>query len=507
MKKRWKLGVLAVAVAVVCAVVNPTDAKAETVSQEEQALTGWQKIEGKWYYYKKNGTLYKGWLKYGQDEEKWVDYEDGSSYLKTVKFADWYYLDENGVMKTGWFQDGGRWYYFDPSGKMHTGWLEKNGKKYYFQDENAYAYCTDGRELRRGEMVTGILRLRDSEDQYFFNTKNGAMLSSDWAKCLDQNNMNAWVYAKEDGKLQNGWLKDKGKWYYFDNEMFGYAMTTGFKTIDGKCYFFDWKSGAMKSSCWLNTDMYGKRYKWAYADSTGALVTGWKKIFGKWYYFDPIWEELEREGYVGYMATDEYIQGYRINADGTWTYKPKASWHKSSKGWWYGDSTGWYAKDRGYQIDGVMYMFDQNGYVTNGVGADKKTAQKNEDDALFTQWLSDDKYMYRLNHVYHPEFFPDEDRLLAIVETNGKYYIFLSCAGGPWLVRGYFLQSDSLDSLLDELYGKDLEDVMKWQGDWGLSALWNVQKDSKIYIYSKDRKLLETLDYTELSKRTFITEE
>lgn len=115
--------------------------------------------------------------------------------------------------------------------------------------------------------------------------------------------------------------------------------------------------------------------------------------------------------------------------------------------------------------------------------------------------------MYGLNQVYHPEFNPDEDRLLAIVETKGRYYVFLACAGGPWMVRGYFLQSDSLDSLLDELYGKDLKKVMEWQGDWGRSALWNVQKDSKIYIYSKDRKLLETLDYTELSKRTYITEE
>ena len=65
------------------------------------------------------------------------------------------------------------------------------------------------------------------------------------------------------------------------------------------------------------------------------------------------------------MAAGEYINGYWLNKNGSWTYKAKASWKKNSKGWWYGDSTGWYAKNQTIRINGKNYKFNKAGYCTN----------------------------------------------------------------------------------------------------------------------------------------------
>ena len=49
--------------------------------QDGKAQTGWQQINGKWYYFDESGTMLTGWHKI-----------DGK----------WYYLDPNGIMLTGW---------------------------------------------------------------------------------------------------------------------------------------------------------------------------------------------------------------------------------------------------------------------------------------------------------------------------------------------------------------------------------------------------------------------
>ncbi|MBQ9592428.1 MAG: hypothetical protein IJR36_00965, partial [Lachnospiraceae bacterium] len=85
----------------------------------------------------------------------------------------------------------------------------------------------------------------------------------------------------------------------------------------------------------------------------GAMATGWKTIGGKTYYF--------KSG--GAMAAKEWCGGYWLNADGTWTYKYKASWKKDSKGWYYQDTSGWYAKSTTIRIDDKMYTFDAKGYM------------------------------------------------------------------------------------------------------------------------------------------------
>ena len=48
-----------------------------------------------------------------------------------------YYFNKQGYMITGWFQTGGRRFYFDPkTGAMKTGRVAIGGKPYYFNPSN-----------------------------------------------------------------------------------------------------------------------------------------------------------------------------------------------------------------------------------------------------------------------------------------------------------------------------------------------------------------------------------
>ncbi len=107
---------------------------------------------------------------------------------------------------------------------------------------------------------------------------------------------------KDDNKSENGWKNKDGKWYYY---------------VDG------------------------------------VLQKGWKKIKGKWYY-------LKKDGS---MAAGEYCNGYWLNANGTWTYKPRAKWKKDRIGWYYIDTAGWYVRNRTVTIDGKKYSFNNKGYL------------------------------------------------------------------------------------------------------------------------------------------------
>ena len=97
---------------------------------------------------------------------------------------------------------------------------------------------------------------------------------------------------------------------------------------------------------------------WYYLGSNGAMRTGWQTINGSVYYFKS----------SGVMASNEYVSGYWLNRDGSWTYEYRATWRQDSVGWWYGDASGWYAKNATYKIDDKMYDFDSSGYCTTPDG-------------------------------------------------------------------------------------------------------------------------------------------
>ena len=121
--------------------------------------TGWQKIDGVWYYMNASGAMQTGWKRI---DGKWYLF-NGSGAMKTgwaLSGGNWYFLGGGGDMKTGWVQTGGKWYYMDQDGKMVTGWATVGGAKYYLSQD--------------GSMVTGTVTIDGK--QYTFSS-SGALES------------------------------------------------------------------------------------------------------------------------------------------------------------------------------------------------------------------------------------------------------------------------------------------------------------------------------------------
>lgn len=98
--------------------------------------TGWQKVNGKWYYLGTDGIMKTGWQII---DHKWYKL-DGSGAMVEGWLKEgntWYYLESSGAMKTGWFKDkANNWYYLSkPNGAMVTGTVPIDGKTYQF-DKN-----------------------------------------------------------------------------------------------------------------------------------------------------------------------------------------------------------------------------------------------------------------------------------------------------------------------------------------------------------------------------------
>lgn len=79
-------------------------------------LTGWQIVDGQWYYLNAVGTMTTGWKNISEK---------------------WYFFDSDGVMTTGWQYVDGKWYYMNPSGSMLTGWIKPGDSWYYLNSSGA----------------------------------------------------------------------------------------------------------------------------------------------------------------------------------------------------------------------------------------------------------------------------------------------------------------------------------------------------------------------------------
>lgn len=233
--------------------------------EHNKPVTNWKKIQGKWYYFNKDGHR-----------------------LSNTTF-DGYVFNKDGVMaENGWNFINGKWYFASSSGKISQNKWEKIGGSWYYFDKD------------------GIMLSNTTINSYLL-TNSGAMAENKWV-LIDKH----WYFANSSGKIsQNKWEKINGVWYYFDkigimssNQWQGnYYLKSSGAMADNEWIFdknynswFFLKRGGMYASKewigayylkaggymakkeWIYDDTYKAHY---YLDDNGHYVSGTYKIDGK----------------------------------------------------------------------------------------------------------------------------------------------------------------------------------------------------------------------------------
>ncbi len=298
------------------------------------AFSGWKQVDGLWYYFKKKGVEYTGWV----DNTYYVS-NSIMQYQTVVEVNDKsYYLDKNGKKVIGWYQYDGNWIYGKSDGVLASDeWLMIGNKWYYFTDS--------------GNMVTGM--------QEIYNYQTGKFELH---------------HFDEDGSWK-GQVTEKNKWVPYDEwwmyiDENGEFFHTGNKIINGQNYFF--LVGIMINDVVIDVDYYIDkngvratlpmgwheiREEWYYVDKNGKFVTGLQTINGKKYYFS---SRANME--TGYIWMEEYSKYGLFGNDGAMIV-PTTGWYHIKGDWLY-FKNGQHL-DGFHKIDGVTYYFE-NGYMSTG---------------------------------------------------------------------------------------------------------------------------------------------
>ena len=323
---------------------------------------GWKKIDGWWYYFgdessRKDRPMGRDYAWSEPDRSRYASrvYEiEGKNYLFNwdgrMLGIDggwiWYDIKDTDIYRDTDFHDPDTtgWYYSDKGGTLVTGWRKMNGTWYYFSEDS---FDVGVMTANRSRIIDGRAYAFDENDAWL-GEKGG------WIKLIDNYGEIKWYYAEQGGVLATGWKKINNEWYYFSENSFDVGVMTanGSRFINGKHYLFN-SSGALSKGGWVKVEYSWGDIRWYYANSDGTIKTGWVKDGNTWYYMHS----------SGAMAANEYVGGYWLNGNGSWTYPYKATWHKSGNRWWYGDASGWYAANKSYKIDGTVYNFDAAGWL------------------------------------------------------------------------------------------------------------------------------------------------
>ena len=252
--------------------------------EHNKPVTNWKKIQGKWYYFNKDGNR-----------------------LSNTTF-DGYVFNKDGVMaENGWNFINGKWYFASSSGKISQNKWEKIADSWYYFDKD------------------GIMLSNTTINSYLL-TNSGAMAENKWV-LIDKH----WYFANSSGKIsQNKWEKINGIWYYFDktgimfsNQWQGNYYLKSSGAMAEKEWIFDktynsWfylkENGTFANQEWIgayylksggymakNEWIFDKYYNsWYYLKENGQYVTNIYKISGKDHIFknDGRWVSEVPEGFV-----------------------------------------------------------------------------------------------------------------------------------------------------------------------------------------------------------------
>ena len=296
------------------------------LDENGKLTVGWKEIAGKKYYFRK-GIRKKatGWLRISGSvfffDEKGVC-QKLSGVVRTDQGIRYYFDPSTGERKTGWIHYGVNDYYFDPkTGRGYKGWHYIEGKRYFFN-----AFC----QLAKNRFVGNT----------YFVDAEGKMVTNTWILSYEIG-----ADGKKTGKTRApGLFSENGKTWLLDEN---YEKVTGWREVDGKWYHFDTANGKMDQEKWV--DGY-------YLKKDGSRTSGqlaW--IDGETYLFLEDGSKAkgltEYEGKKYYFSTvnGSLYQGFKVIEEFTYYFDPKQG--------------GVMAVDTEVTIDGMTYLFDQEGHM------------------------------------------------------------------------------------------------------------------------------------------------
>ena len=345
--------------------VSDQDAAADTsIDENDDALSEnehptQQVIDGKKYMVNPDGTHLIGWYHMEQFGDLYLDPNDNGAAVTGIFSIEedgslnTYLFDSNGIVRknSGTPNVDGKKYWIKENGTLGSGWLYLGNWKMYFDPETYAAKTLDD----------GIVDI--DGQKYLFNADG---IIQAFAGTTIINGAKYWF--SEEGYLCSGWLSI-GNWtLYFDPET--YEGAAGISQIDGSNYLFDNNGILIKSGTPV---INGNKY---YIAADNTLKSGWLYL-GNWkMYFDP-------DSYTAYTADDGVVdidgKKYLFNSDGVMQTFAGTTIVNGAK-YWFSDEgylkCGWlnlgsfvlYFDPETYQaaigiteIDGINYLFDNNG--------------------------------------------------------------------------------------------------------------------------------------------------
>ncbi len=206
--------------------------------------------------------------------------------------------------------------------------------------------------------------LKDGGKWYFY--ENGTMVKNAWRK-----DSKGWVYLGANGAmLTNAWAKDSKGWCYLGTD--GYAVTNCWKK-DSKGWIWLDANGSMTKSKWVKDGG-----KWYYLDANGYMVAnkwmkdskGWVYLGGdgamltnKWTTDSKGWCYVGKDGYAVTNCWKKDSKGWIwLDANGSMT---KSKWVKDGNSWYYCDASGYMVANKSMTISGKRYNFNTSGVCTN----------------------------------------------------------------------------------------------------------------------------------------------
>ena len=381
-------------------------------SAVDTARTGWQEINGSWKYLKEDGTVdssQNGWVEI--ESGRWIYAEQGNGTVKTgwqEINGSWKYLKEDGTVETGkigWQEINGSWKYLKEDGTVETGktgWQEIDGSWKYLKENGTVDTSKNGwmemESVRwiyvskgNGNFKTGWQQVNG---KWYYLDKTG---KRDTSKTGLQENVQGNTYLlNKDGTAKTGFQKVSGHTYFFDKD--GKRQNyTGWKTIDGKLYYFN------NEYQMINTGKNGWYYlnsQWYWLEN-GQSATGWRNINGKWYYMDPSTSVMRTGFFKDASGRLYHSDSSGAMTDGGWNLI-NGSWYwmhdngviqqgrmKLGNIWYYLDDNTGVMRTGWYQVNGTWYYSNGNGEMQTGwLKLGETWYLLNKNGAMVEDWIN-----------------------------------------------------------------------------------------------------------------------